>query len=822
MRRAAWLSVVTLFPLLALPACGDDDAAADEAGTGGDEPTYRATIRRTSYGIPHVIGEDLDNLAFGLGYAFAEDHLCTLADQIVKVRSERSKYFGADGGRNLDTDFAYLHVGVYQAALDEWDGLLDDVKGGIEGYAAGYNAYLADTGIDNLQPQCAGAAWVQPIDRYDLFAYYLDLGILASSRQLLTAVAVSQPPGQGQKVGPGIETTLGGERNADLGSNGWGIGRDLTENGRGMVFANPHFPWTGELRLWESQMTIPGELDVYGVGLLGVPAVLIGFNENLGWTHTVSAGQRFTFYELKLEPGDPTAYTYEGQTERMESTEYTVEVLEDDGSTRTESRTLWRSRYGPIINIDPLGWSAETAIAVRDANFPNTRLISQFLQMDKANSLDEYKAVFDEVGGIPWVNAMYADREGNAFYIDGSTTPNLSAEAEATWLEQRDGGNFLTLLAWDLAGVVLLDGSTDSAAWVDEPTSRGPGLQPYEDQPKVDRSDFVCNANDSHWLTNPAAPLEGFSVLHGAERTPRSLRTRMNLVALTEASAGGDDGKFSFEELKDAALSNRVLSAELLLDEVLATCQGVTMVADEDGTMRDVGAACTVLSSWDRRVNVDSVGAVVWREFIGDFGGDDLIDRGPLFDLGFSADDPVARPSGLADQTSGRAMLALANALSRLDRANIAVDAALGDVQYTLKGDERIPIHGANGREGVGNVVSYSGNNATLLPGIDRPPVINGATGLTEDGYVINFGTSFIMALGFEDDGPRAEAFLTYGQSSDPASPHFADQTRLFSDKAWRPILFKEADVLADPNLREYEVSGSAVSSDAGSGDTAE
>jgi acyl-homoserine-lactone acylase len=59
----------------------------------------------------------------------------------------------------------------------------------------------------------------------------------------------------------------------------------------------------------------------------------------------------------------------------------------------------------------------------------------------------------------------------------------------------------------------------------------------------------------------------------------------------------------------------------------------------------------------------------------------------------------------------------------------------------------------------------------------------------------------------FTDSGPRAKALLTYSQSGDPESPHFSDQTELFSRKEWRPILFRTEAIEADPELRTYRVS---------------
>lgn len=64
--------------------------------------------------------------------------------------------------------------------------------------------------------------------------------------------------------------------------------------------------------------------------------------------------------------------------------------------------------------------------------------------------------------------------------------------------------------------------------------------------------------------------------------------------------------------------------------------------------------------------------------------------------------------------------------------------------------------------------------------------------------YRINYGSSFILSLEMTPEGPEAEAFLSFSQSHDPESENFADQTQLYSDKTWRPVLFKDADIQAD------------------------
>ncbi len=84
-----------------------------------------------------------------------------------------------------------------------------------------------------------------------------------------------------------------------------------------------------------------------------MPIVLIGHTDHLAWSHTVSTAYRFTPFELKLVPGSPTTYLYDGQPRQMRADEVTVTVKNADGSLGTRSRTLYSSHHGPDPHVDP-------------------------------------------------------------------------------------------------------------------------------------------------------------------------------------------------------------------------------------------------------------------------------------------------------------------------------------------------------------------------------------------------------------------------------------------------------------------------------------
>jgi len=768
------------------------DTSSRAAGDGAHE----AEIRYTTHGVPHIRGNSWGDVGFGQGWACARDHLPTIADQIVKVRSERSHFHGAGVAEShLASDLGYLALGVVDRAPSLRDAQPDSIRELVTGYVAGYNTRVRDARHEGSLPEwCHDAPWVRQIDELDLYAYMGDVALMASGRNLAQLIGWAQPPGPDGPVPAAPVEALSGPSPA---SNGWAVGGDVTASGGGAVLANPHFPWGGEARFWECHLTLPGQLDVYGVSLLGLPGVQMGFNRGLAWAHTFSKGHRFTLYRLALAAGDPTAYRFgTGDTSEiraMTGSDHTVSVLRADGSYDEVQRRLWRTHHGPMVNLPLLGWGDELAFSYRDANLDNTAVLAQFLGMDRAEDLDSFQAVFDDVKGLPWVNTLAADSTGRAWYADASATPALSAGAQERFRARLDDDLVAALLFQNR--IALLEGTEPDDDWLDAPGARSPGLEPPERLPSLESRGVLVNANDSHWLSTPSQTLEGYPVLCGLERTPRSLRTRQNLRLARALAARGDVG---VDDLLAAVFDGRSLSAELLLAAVVTRCDGVTSVelaADDPalgaaaGTPTatagepvavDVSGVADVLRAWDGTVRIDAAGAALWREVMIGFGDDDWRAGGSLFARPFDVDDPLDTPCELREPPAegpDPLLVAVARAVAALDRAGVALDAPLSEVQWAMRGAQRVALPGGGEAEGVLDVLTPTGALASsslepvpaapaLLP--DRP-----RTGLAPGGYQVTYGTSFLMAVELTPHGPRGRGLLAYGQSGDPRSRHW-------------------------------------------------
>src|SRR5438309_11597832 len=383
-------------------AAGPALASAQPASAQG----LHATIRRTAHGVPRILAPSYADAGFGYGYAFAHDNICVMADMYVTVDAQRSRYFGPRGSwvlggngltfNNLDSDFFFQQIiDARQVekllALPPPLGPREEIKDGVRGYAAGYNKYLADTGVDNLSdPTCRGKPWVHPITEIEAYRRFYELALLASSEIAVDGIGSAQPPPpgaspaaaslNGNRLGAALRARLDA---GGIGSNAVAVGSAGTQSGHGLLLGNPHFPWVGSERFYEAEITIPGVVHVSGASLFGVPIVLIGHTESMAWSHTVSTARRFTLYQLTLVPGAPTTYLVDGVPEQMTSRTMSVQVLQADGSVKAESRTLYRTRWGAVFNSlegIPIPWTPTTAFTLADANENNFRYVNHFLE----------------------------------------------------------------------------------------------------------------------------------------------------------------------------------------------------------------------------------------------------------------------------------------------------------------------------------------------------------------------------------------------------------------------------------------------------------
>ena len=556
------------------------------------------------------------------------------------------------------------------------------------------------------------------------------------------------------------------------GSNAYGLGKEATRSGNGMVLGNPHFPWQGAQRFYQSHLTIPGKVDVTGPSLFGVPLVNIGHTRTLAWSHTVSTARRFTPYEEKLVPGDPTAYMYDGQVRRMKAEKVTVEGF--------GSRTLYSTHHGPVF-ISLLGlpifpWTPTTATSMGDVNATNFRYLNHFFEVNQARSVRELDSILKRYQGIPWVNTIAADSTGEAYYADIGTVPHLTNDKAANCNTAVGAETF------DLLGVAILDGSRSECEWGSDPDAAAPGILGPGRMPSMFRDDYVTNSNDSYWLSNPEQPLEGFPRIVGDERRARTLRTRIGLKMVEERIGAGG---FSLRDVQDTVFNNRQYAAELFRDALVQMCKSEP---DDDrherARRRERGLPDPRELGHARRPRQPR--------------GDPLP---PLRLEGAELAGAGEHPGRRRHRIARRLHHALRRERPREHSARVEHPRARPCARRSLTPSASCAVSASPRRPPARLAIRDARQRPHSDPrgaGFARSlqrdrRAVRGRQGVPGHHHRLE---GFVMAAHLTGACPESHAILTYSLSANPQSPYYADQTRLYSQKRWLDMLFCEDKLL--------------------------
>ncbi|WP_434650932.1 bifunctional acylase PvdQ [Pseudomonas sp. D1-2] len=742
----------------------------------GEAGQATAEIRRTSFGVPHIRAQDERGLGYGIGYAYAQDNLCLLANEIVTVNGQRSRYFGPEQvtveqreNRASDVFFAWLNTP--RAVSGFWQAQTPQVQQLVEGYAAGYNRALAERKVKGLPEQCA-SEWVRPITALDIVKLTRRLLVEGGVGQFTEALAGAQPPkatadAGGSASGFAIAAQRQQRFALERGSNALAIGSERSFNGRGMLLANPHFPWVGGMRFYQMHLTIPGKLDVMGAALPGLPMINIGFSRHLAWTHTVDTSKHFTLYRLQLDPKDPTRYLVDGKSVAMSQQTVTVDIKQADGQVKPVSRVVYGSQFGPIVQWPgKLDWDNRFAYSLRDANLENDRVLAQWYAMNRAVTLKDLQEAVHGIQGIPWVNTLAVDDQGQSLYMNVSVVPNVDAGKLARCSDPKAG-----------LRLIVLDGSRGECAWDVDPKAVQKGTYAADKLPQLLRRDYVQNSNDSAWMVNPSQPLAGYSPVISQQDLPLGLRARFALDRLGQLEKAGP---VTVSDLQGMVMDDRVYLADQVMPDLLAFC-AEKLGADAPALTQ----ACSQLKAWDRTASLDSgVGFVHFQHIM------QALQAAPgIWRVAFDPNDPQHTPRGLAIEASPVAdalSQAMVASVQAVDAAGLQADSQWRDVQVTRSGDRRIPIHGGPGELGIYNAIQS-------MPG---------ANGQRE----VVSGTSYLQVVTFDGNGPNAQGLLAFSLSSDPSSPYSADQTQAFSKGQLSVLPFSEQQIKADPHYQAQTI----------------
>ncbi len=380
-------------------------------------------------------------------------------------------------------------------------------------------------------------------------------------------------------------------------------------------------------------------------------------------------------------------------------------------------------------------------IALKVAGLDRPGVLQQYLDMGKAHDWAGFRAAVERLQP-PMFNIVYADRDGHIFYLDNGILP------------KRDHGD---LDYWSAP----VPGDRSDTLWQD--------VHAFADLPQVldPPSGFVQNANDPPWLaTWPRILNPSDYPAYVAPVGPFSQRAQLSIKLLA-----GDD-KLSFDDFVERKTTTLSLMAQRMVPDLLEAAKAQ---ADPD-----LSQAIALLEGWDYHYEPDARGALLFETWAALFSPDNFRDLSN-YAVPWSLDDPLETPRCLRDPAQAVSMLK--QAVGKTQDLYGALDRPYGEVSRFHIGDVNLPGNGGFGNTGAFRTITWQ----PMKDGQRTPR--HGETWIS----MVEFSTPL-----------KARGLMSYGNSSQPGSPHTNDQLRFLSDKTYRTLWVNRQDVEANLEEREW------------------
>ncbi len=385
---------------LVLASCAASPPATD------DRP-FEATIHRDAFGVAHVHGATDADAAYGFAYAQAEDNLWQVEENFVRALGRAAELHG--DALVLD-DWINGSLEIPRLARDEFDASDARLRRLLVGFAAGFNDYVRDHPDTELRLLERFEPWYPlALIRY----LYYQRGFLGSLRLPRASYARAFR----RITGLDIEVAVDGTAipRDEVGSNSWAVGPARSASGAALLFINPHLPFFGPSQVYEGHVLSDEGWNFTGYGRFGFPMPYVGFNEELGWASTDNAADLADAYvETLVEDG--RGYAYGDDVREVRAWSATVRVKRGDEVVALEL-PMRSTHHGPLVAT-----SGERLVAAKLAKLDAPGWLAQWYAMTRADSLDAFRRAVEPLDML-FGNYLYADRDGNIFYVYNACVP---------------------------------------------------------------------------------------------------------------------------------------------------------------------------------------------------------------------------------------------------------------------------------------------------------------------------------------------------------------------------------------------------------------
>lgn len=580
-------------------------------------------IRRDQFGVPHIKAQNLDDMAFGAGFAMA-------ADRGFQMEFLRRMAYGRlselAGEETLGVDVYMRSLGLEKLTQKNYQILEPRLQRMLKSFAAGVNAQRQLFPKRQFEEMLAvGAAGISVEDwrSEDSLALYQLFSFLLATNHIEEVAFLKFASKLGLEKATWLFPVYDGEplpfdeanhlKDIDLkkiasgdavlksqidsayqiwqtlipspslpASNNWVVAAGKTKNGKTLLANDTHLQMTVPAMWYMMSLECP-EYRAAGVALPGTPIVALGTNGTMAWGATmVMADNQDIFLEQLREEKGATQYLYKGKWENADVISETISIR--GGKSHTFKRIT--TRHGVLLNeafTHPfpdrhlaLNIRSDYGLAYKTTVGSRETTLNGIFEMAAARDMKSARAALDKVTGI-YLNVVYADEKN----IGWLATGRFPARKGATGLFPRIG--------WT--------GEDDWDGYY-HPSENPSALNPKEG--------FVATANHKVW--NDESELWVSSSWYGGDRADRA----KELVSQGTQLTAEDMGRFQGDTFSR--------TAKRLRDQLFTVgfTGELTQAIEQLPAAANIRAqeALKILQGFDGNLGKDSAAAAVYENFV--------------------------------------------------------------------------------------------------------------------------------------------------------------------------------------------------------------
>ena len=761
-------------------------------------------IHWDEFGVPHLYADNKQDLYYALGYVHAQDRLWRMTLTQIMAEGRFAEFFGEDE-ELIQLDKYQRTLGFWKIAQQLVDTLGQDERRVLNAYSNGVNAFIDNN--SNRLPVEFSLADVQPMEwtpvrslavsrlmgwelnmgwwsevtyqylKENLPAQQFDQLQLRYPENSPTSLDDTESLGYSSVLMPMLKQETQKRKLLEMegthvGSNAWVVDGSLTESGYPLLAGDPHLGLDMPGKWYEVHMNLNGR-NVSGATLAGVPAVIIGQNDHMAWSFTSIMSDDTDFFLEQQDPQDRGRYVvdslYDGEI-AYDSFERVREIIKvKDGDDR--SIEIRYTQHGPVISdIYPVPELTDNKIiSMKWTGYELTNEMNTLYNINWAENFQEFKDALPTFG-VPGLNFMYGDVEGNIAMYSVAKLPVRT-------------GDPITLRAgWD-------------------PASDWQGFIPFDNLPKVINPEdgWIANANNKLTTDNYPYYIATFW-------EPPSRIERIEQILLNEDRFSYQD----FESLQNDSYSNFAAKITPIILEILR---------GQDAY--DFELPISYLENWNFEYSLSSTAASIFDVFFLNFSKNSLQD-----DFGEVAYDnfihhettPVRTMSSLIQTESSlfdnvstdKIETKEEIVVKSMQDAILFLSDSLGSEPYEWRWEQ---LHTITFEPPLFSQAAEDPDAPTALRMISENILSKGPYEVESHGMSVNNGqynwdAPFEMVLGPSirrisdlSDMSKSKSILPTGQSGNPLSDHFGDQTNMWLNGEYRWLyqdsttLFEGSDV---------------------------